>query len=183
MRVAHAVHHSAWDSPQQAVSRLSLTEGRPVAAPTGGQKRASKQEAAPKASAPSLPKLPSLPKVEDLPKPEPQKATKQAASAVKEAVPEAPQQAAKDAASAIKSVIPDQPKQAAQDAATTAKESLPEAPKTTFFQNIFSGERFIPMVLFPCMSAPENSMQEETGSRRVKRCRGALQLSAVYPAA
>ena len=68
-------------------------------------------------------------------------AAKQAASAVKEAVPEAPQKAAKDAASAVKAAIPDQPKQAAQDAASSAKESLPDAPKSipNPLQNFFGG--------------------------------------------
>lgn len=69
-------------------------------------------------------------------------AAKQAASAVKKAVPEAPQKAAKDAASAVKAAIPDQPKQAAQDSASSAKESLPDAPKSipNPLQNLFGGE-------------------------------------------
>ncbi len=56
-------------------------------------------------------------------------AAKQAASAVKEAVPAAPQEAAKDAASAVKAAVPDQPKQAAQDAASAVKAAVPDQPK------------------------------------------------------
>ena len=61
---------------------------------------------------------------------------------MKEAVPEAPEKAPKDAASAVKAAIPDQPKQAAQDAASSAKESLPDAPKSipNPLQNFFGGE-------------------------------------------
>ena len=72
-------------------------------------------------------------------------AAKQAASAVKEAVPAAPQEAAKDAASAVKAAVPDQPKQAAQDAASSAKESLPDAPKSipNPLQNFFGGDLFL----------------------------------------
>ena len=75
-------------------------------------------------------------------------AANQAASAVKEAVPEAPQKAAKDAASAVKAAIPDQPKQAAHDAASSAKESLPDAPKSipNPLQNFFGGRVWLAVV-------------------------------------
>ena len=49
------------------------------------------------------------------------------------------QEAAKDAASAVKSAVPDQPKEAAKTAASAAKDSLPEPPKDipNPFQSIF----------------------------------------------
>ena len=52
-----------------------------------------------------------------------------------------PQEAAQDAASSVKDAVPDEPKQAAQDAVSAAKDSLPEPPKDipNPFQNLFSG--------------------------------------------